>query len=216
MKEYQKIETVFERDTQTKKLLFGKFRNPTVKYLASNEWNVTEKIDGTNIRVLWDGHKFSFGGRTDKAEVPKPLLEKLNSLFNYKQEQIFEQIFGEKEVIIFGEGIGEKIQCGLYGKEYRFLVFDIMINGKYLRLSDTIHICNQLSLETVPVWNDTMSLTDLLTAIWTNDEIQRASSELGGESGNVEGFVVRPTETIYDNNLDRVIVKLKFRDFKEK
>ena len=34
--------------------------------------------------------------------------------------------------------------------------------------------------------------------------------------GNVEGFVVRPTETIYDNNLERVIVKLKFRDFKEK
>ena len=44
MKEYQKIETVFERDTQTKKLLFGKFRNPTVKYLASNEWNVLSVV----------------------------------------------------------------------------------------------------------------------------------------------------------------------------
>ena len=57
MKEYHKIETIFERDMDgNKKLIEGKFRNPLVEYLKDNEWVFTEKIDGTNIRVFWDGH----------------------------------------------------------------------------------------------------------------------------------------------------------------
>ena len=217
MKEYQKIETVFERDPQTKKLLIGKFRNPTVEYLMNNNWLVTEKIDGTNIRVVWDGHTFSFYGRTDKATIPVPLLEKLKTMFDYKQEQVFEQMFGLKEVILFGEGIGEKIQCGTYGKEYKFLVFDIMINGKYLHLSDSLEICSKLNLETVPIWGSSLPFITLLELIIKgSSEMLQAVSELGGTKGNVEGFVLRPKMTVYDNNLDRVIVKLKFRDFKEK
>ena len=72
MLEYNKIETVFNRDTNgTKKLIEGSFRNETVEFLKDNIWTFTEKIDGTNIRVHWDGHKVEFGGRTDKADIPK-------------------------------------------------------------------------------------------------------------------------------------------------
>jgi hypothetical protein len=61
MNKYHKIEPIFERDMEgNKKLIEGKFRNPLVEYLKDNEWVFTEKIDGTNIRVLWDGHKVSF------------------------------------------------------------------------------------------------------------------------------------------------------------
>lgn len=65
MKEYVKIETLYERDEKTKKLIEGKFRNETVEYLASNLWEWTEKIDGTNVGVVWDGHRVSFQGRAE-------------------------------------------------------------------------------------------------------------------------------------------------------
>jgi ATP-dependent RNA circularization protein (DNA/RNA ligase family) len=207
MREYQKIETVFERDPTTKKLIYGKFRNETVEYLKNNIWWITEKIDGTNIRVVWDGHKFSFYGRTDKADIPKPLLEKLNEIFNYEQEQVFEQMFSEKEVIIFGEGIGEKIQCGLYGKEYRLLVFDIMINGKYLQLDQAFEIAQELGLETVPTIYEGYTLIDAI------DLVQDYATNI--KLGQIEGVVARPIFTLYDNNFDRVLVKIKVRDFKE-
>ena len=52
MQAYHKIETVFACDIDgTKKLIEGQFRDPTIEYLANNEWEFSEKIDGTNIRV---------------------------------------------------------------------------------------------------------------------------------------------------------------------
>ena len=109
LKEYHKIETLFERDEKTKKLVEGKYRNETVEFLKVNKWQFTEKIDGTNIRVYWDGHKVSFYGRTDKAQIPADLVNRLNELFGGEaNEQIFEQKFGETEVTLVGEGYGEK------------------------------------------------------------------------------------------------------------
>ena len=114
MLEYNKIETVFNRDIQgTKKLVEGSFRRKAVEYLKDNIWQWTEKIDGTNIRVHWDGHKIEFAGRTDKATIPDHLYSRLEKLFGGNEnEELFEQMFGEKEVFLFGEGYGPKIQTG--------------------------------------------------------------------------------------------------------
>ena len=101
LKEYHKIETLFERDESTKKLIEGKFRNETVEFLKDIEWDFTEKIDGTNIRVYWDGHKVSFYGRTERAQIPADLVNRLNELFGGDvNEEIFEQKFGETEVVL--------------------------------------------------------------------------------------------------------------------
>lgn len=114
MKEYPKIETVFERSVDgSKKLIEGKFRNETVHFLSDNPWVFTEKIDGTNIRIYWDGHKVTFGGRTDRANIPTDLVNYLNETFDtLEAEELFEQKFGDAEVILFGEGYGPKIQKG--------------------------------------------------------------------------------------------------------
>lgn len=135
IKEYHKIETLFERDMNgNKKLIEGKFRNTTVEYLKDNEWIFTEKIDGTNIRVFWDGHKIYFYGRTNNADIPNPLKERLTELFlNNETEELFEQLFREKEVILFGEGYGGKIQSGsLYNPTQDFMLFDVMVDDKFL------------------------------------------------------------------------------------
>lgn len=71
MVEYTKIETLFKRDIEgTKKLIEGDFRNETVEFLKDNQWEFTEKIDGTNIGIVWDGHKVSYQGRTERAQIP--------------------------------------------------------------------------------------------------------------------------------------------------
>jgi len=127
MREYHKIETIFKRNEKTKELT-DEYRNETIKYLKDNEWKFTEKVDGTNIRVVWDGHKISFFGRTDKAEIPSNLPDKLNELFGGSvNEEIFKEKCGEKEVL-FGEGYNAKIQNGgLYSKTAEFILFDILI-----------------------------------------------------------------------------------------
>ena len=78
MKEYHKIQTVFHRDPDTKfkTLLEGRFSLPEFEYLQNNEWIFTEKVDGTNIRIIFDG-ELTFGGKTDRAQIPNQLVNKL-------------------------------------------------------------------------------------------------------------------------------------------
>lgn len=106
MRTYEKIDTVFNRDTTgTKQLILNSWRDPVVEYLRNNLWLFTEKVDGTNIRIHWDGHQVEFGGRTDRAQIPDFLLEQLRSMFGTAEaEELFEQTWGEKEVFLFGEG----------------------------------------------------------------------------------------------------------------
>lgn len=68
MKEYHKIKTVFSRDPDTnfRTLLIGEWAIPEFEYLALNKWVFTEKVDGTNIRIMWNEEKreLNFGGKT--------------------------------------------------------------------------------------------------------------------------------------------------------
>lgn len=53
MRTYEKIETLFARDMYgTKKLIPGLYRNETVEFLQDVPWVWTEKVDGTNVRIL--------------------------------------------------------------------------------------------------------------------------------------------------------------------
>jgi hypothetical protein len=212
MKEYQKIETVFARDIDgTKKLIEGKYRSPIVEYLKDNQWIFTEKIDGTNIRVLWNGHNFEFYGRTDKAQIPADLVNKLQSIFcNDEMEQMFEQLFEDTEVIVIGEGYGRKIQK--VGSAYNpdgvdFIVFDIIINDMYLSRYNVEDICGKLGLDIVPVIH-TGSIQSAVDIV---------KSGLHSVIGNceAEGLVGVPVVPVYDKMGNRIIVKIKGKDFKE-
>ena len=125
MKEYRKIPNVFKFDEKYKKVIN---LNEPFKSLRKLTWVGTEKVDGTNIRIHWDGHKIEIGGRTDKAEFQVDLKTYLDSIFlTEEMEYIFEQVFGEKDAMIFGEGYGPKIQNGgTYSDTPKFIVFDIV------------------------------------------------------------------------------------------
>ena len=210
MRTYEKIETLWERDMEgSKKLIEGKFRNPTVAMLQNLYWDWTEKIDGTNIRVHWDGHSVRFGGRTENASIPAPLVNRLNELFGGETNaQLFEQKFGETEVMLFGEGYGAKIQKGggLYKPDgVDFILFDVLIGGLYIRRDGVEDIARCFGIQAVPI-----------VLRGTIDEAvafvkSKPMSTIG--TAPMEGVVGRLPEELFDRRGNRLIVKIKVRDF---
>lgn len=210
MIKYNKIETLWKRDMEgTKKLLEGQFRNPTVEYLKDNVWQFTEKIDGTNIQVYWDGHTVTFGGRTEKAQIPAPLFNHLNLVFNTNEaEQLFEEKFGETPVILFGEGYGPKIQKGggLYRDDISFILFDVFISGNYQSRETVEDIAKAFDIDIVPIVLEG-TIQDGVNFVKTNPKSTMGKAEM-------EGIVGRPKVELRDRCGNRVIVKIKWSDFK--
>lgn len=210
MNKYTKIETLFERDMEgTKKLIEGKFRNETVEFLKENEWICTEKIDGTNIGIVWDGHSVSYQGRTERAQIPAHLMNKLIEMFGGNQnEELFEQKFGENKVILFGEGYGTKIQKGgLYRSDVSFILFDVYLPDQDLWLNrESIEdIAKSFNIDVVPIILEG-TIQDAIDYVKT-----KPKSTIG--TANMEGLVCKPKVDILDRRGNRVIVKVKVCDF---
>ena len=207
LKEYHKIETIFERDDNTKKLNENKYRNKTVEFLKDLEWEFTEKIDGTNIRIYWNGHKVQYFGRTDKAQIPSQLLNVLLEKFGGDtNEEMFEQLFGDKEVMLIGEGYGAKIQSGGdYRSDNSFALFDVIIDGIFLNRESVQSIANSLNIETAPV----LFYGNLQKGI---DYVKTKPDSLIG-TAKMEGLVARPKQELLDRLGNRIIVKIKVKDF---
>lgn len=209
MIEYNKIDTLYKRDMEgSKKLLEGEFRNPTVEFLKDNVWTFTEKIDGTNIRVYWDGHKVQFGGRTERAQIPSDLVNYLNSIFGTSEaEQIFEEKFGETEVILFGEGYGPKIQNGgLYRNDVSFIMFDALIAGNYQPRESVEDIAKAFGIDVVPIIFE--------GTIQEGVDFVKGHPDSTMGTAKMEGLVGRPKIEMRDRCGKRVIVKIKWEDFK--
>lgn len=211
MIEYTKIETPFERDMNgTKKLIEGKWRNETIEFLKDNEWICTEKIDGTNIGIVWDGHRVTYQGRTENSQIPAHLANKLIEMFGGDiNEELFEQKFGEMKVILFGEGYGAKIQKG--GGDYRsdcsFILFDVYIPEQNLWMTrDSVEdIAKSFGIEVVPIIF-TGTLNKAIDYVKTSPK-----STIG--TANMEGLVYKPIVEVKDRRNRRVLVKIKVKDF---
>lgn len=210
MEKYNKIEAIYKRDEKTKKV-YPEYRNPDVEFLKDVTWQFTEKVDGTNIRVYWDGHKVQFGGRTDNAQIPAPLVNFLNSKFGGDaNEELFEQKFGENEIIIFGEGYGPKIQNGgLYRNDVDFIVFDVKICGNYQSRETVEEIANYFGLNIVPV------LFEGPLQVGVDYMMTNPKSIIATNGAMMEGLVARPKRELRDRCGNRMVVKIKWEDLKD-
>lgn len=214
MRKYEKIDTLFARDTEgSKKLIPGYFRDQTVEFLAKLDWIWTEKVDGTNIRIFWDGHTVTFGGRTDNASIPTDLVNYLNDTFaTTEAEEIFEQLYGEKEVILFGEGYGRKIQK--VGSKYipdgvGFILFDVLIGNNYQEREWVEQAAIAFGVPVVPIVGHG-SLANAVDYVKSHP-----NSVIAQELVEMEGIVCRPRMELRDRCGNRIIVKIKWNDMKE-
>ena len=209
MEEYHKIQTIFKRNPETKfkTLLMNEYSLPEFEYLKNNEWVFTEKVDGTNIRIMYENKEIRFGGKTNNAQIPILLLDGLNKIFNSKRIDKLINIFGDTSVCLYGEGYGAKIQKG--GGNYRhdnsFVLFDIKIGDYWLQRKDVDDIAVELDIDTVPVIGSG-SLDDLILLV------QSGFKSTWGDF-IAEGVVARPSTELKTRSGHRIITKLKYRDF---
>lgn len=209
--EYHKIQTLFKRDLQAakKSMIEGDWTTPELKYLADNEWEFTEKVDGTNTRIHWEPfmERVTFGGRTDNAQIPVKLL-------NYLQEAFHLSVFIDSEMphlTLFGEGYGPGIQSGgLYRVDQSFVLFDVVVHSDdqdwWLQRLSVEDIADKLGIDSVPVIGSGTLF----------DAINKVKDGLTSEWGDfeAEGIVARPSVPMFDRKGQRIITKIKGRDFK--
>ena len=206
MKEYHKIQTMFKRDMENKKkLLEGQWSLPEFEYLANNQWEFTEKVDGTNIRVMLQNGAVTFGGKTDNASIPAPLVARLQERF-LPQTDKMNELFGEG-VCLYGEGYGPKIQKGggNYRKDHDFVLFDVRVGDWWLQRNDVVEIATALGLDVVPVIG-TGTLFDAI--IWVRNGMKSQWGDFAAE-----GIVARPAVELKSRNGQRIITKIKTVDF---
>lgn len=214
MKEYHKIQTIFKRHQEKGplkgKIIEGKWTLPEFFYLKDNDWIWTEKVDGTNIRIMFDGENITFGGKTDRAQMPVGLVKHLQSKFLPMIED-FKRVFtvsdkDNVEICLYGEGYGNKIQAGgKYSKEEKFVLFDVKIGEWWLKREDVVKIGKQLDIPVVPVV--------LIGSIY--DAIKIVKEGFNSQWGDfiAEGLVGTPKVPLFTRNRKRIITKLKYNDF---
>lgn len=212
---YPKIETCFARDVEgSKKLMKGVYREKEVEVLCDLDWEWTEKIDGTNIQIRWDGHKVEFGGRTARANIPAHLVNYLNDTFGGNiNEELFEQKFGETPVVLFGEGYGPKIQKGgNYRDDVSFILFDIKIGGFWLEREDVEDIARTFNIDVVPIiFHGPVSQAIDYVKTHPNSKVAAAH----GKCYSAEGVVGRAPCGLKNRRGERIMVKVKWNDIKE-
>jgi len=215
MSEYHKIQSVFFRDpdNNNRTLLEGQWSLPEFEYLAHNKWEYTEKVDGTNIRVIYtpgddqaEG-RVTFKGRTETSQMPALLVDELRNIFD-KPEDMFAQDLNVP-IVLYGEGYGAKIQKGggNYLQGQSFVLFDVQIDGWWLRRKDVEDVADKLKLEVVPV----IGTGDLYEMV----EMCRDGIDSRWGDFQAEGIVARPQTELCTRGGQRVITKCKCKDFRE-
>jgi hypothetical protein len=206
---YHKIQSIYKRDAEKdNKFIMGDWSTPELELLAEANWVFTEKIDGTNIRIHYDGKSVQFGGRTDAAAIPAHLIKILIERFTLENlNASFPEIEGS--VTLYGEGYGHKIQSGgkyLANKAVDFVLFDVRVEEWWLKREDVDSIAKSLGVLSVPV----------IGKGTLHDAIAMVKSGLTSEWGDFEpeGIVARPAVDLFSRNGKRIITKIKAKDFK--
>lgn len=208
--EYHKINGLYKRHREGEnkgKFIFGDFSLPEFEYLFHNQWIWTEKLDGTNIRIYLNPNEntYNIKGRTDKAVIPIPLME---WLVNFCKNTNFSEVFKETpEVVLYGEGVGKKIQkVGHNYGEPHFKLFDIKIGNFWLEKEAVEDIASQLGLD----YALTIKVCSIPEAIkFVTDGFKSSFGDF-----EAEGLVGQPLNRLKSANGDRIVTKLKTCDFR--
>jgi hypothetical protein len=209
MEEYQKIPGPYLRHTEPgpdrNKLIEGAWSSPALEATAGLKWLWTEKVDGTNIRIHWDGHKVTYGGRTDNAQLPAKLIPVLDELV---PEELFEQKFGGTPATLYGEGYGAGIQKGgTYRQDMSFVLFDVRIDGWWLLRPNVEDVAVSMGLDVVPLVL-TGSVFDAITLV------RSGLYSAWGKEVLAEGLVGTTAAGLLARDGSRLIVKVKTKDFR--
>lgn len=195
------------------KLIKGEWFSDEIRALKDVPWEWTEKIDGTNIRVIWDGYNITIGGRTNDAQIPATLVQFLTR--DLVSEELMEQQFGTTPAVLFGEGFGAGInKGGKYSAEKNFVLFDVAVKDSdhpmgfwWLKKEAVKDVSDKLGINRAPYLGE-FTIDDAVAAV--EDGLVSAYGDFVAE-----GMVGRPVGGLLSRSGHRIAVKVKTKDFQE-
>jgi ATP-dependent RNA circularization protein (DNA/RNA ligase family) len=209
MHNYHKIQAPFKRTTAKDVLIDENvYSDCYISMLSNITWLGTEKIDGMNLNLCYDGNHLSVKGHTDKTMFSQEQIDWFDRFLTPELEQMFEQYYGEEEVIFHGEFVGPKIQGNLYNlDDYKFIVFDIYSVTKDVYYSQPVVKCiaENFGLEVAP-------LVVVGTLQRIIEYVKSAPSSMLNPKQEMEGVVIRPEHELKNFSGHRIIYKVKLRD----
>jgi len=180
--------------------------------LKDTLWEFTEKVDGVNIRVVYDHEhgQVRMYGKDDKTQIPPFLRAWIETELTPARLAVL-----GRSVCLYGEGYGHRIQK--VGTQYnpdgvRFMLFDMVEldelgrPGPFLSGSDMRACAQQIGIEAAPVVGYG-KLHHMIQVVRTG-----LTSEWGAFPA--EGIVARPFVPLYGHDQQRIITKVKAKDFR--
>ena len=224
---YDKINGVYKRynklDADQKELPPGKkwgdfiegdFSIPEFGYLLDNEWEWTEKLDGTNLRIIYspeDGG-IELRGKKDGSDIPKGIEEWMDGWLESNASAV-RMAFGSATtpVYMYLEGVGPKINRGRnpFRSHYEAVLLDVRIDGWWLDRPALKDLANEFNLDR-PTSFGIMSLKRAIELISNGPLFE---SPMGDGGVQMEGIVGTPRYGLWSRNKKRIITKLKYCDF---
>lgn len=173
---------------------------------------VTEKIHGTNTRIGMIEGELMGGSHRMRRKAPESHEEALQNPYWFPStlpqvmgllESLWNQ--GCKQVVIYGEVYGDRVQSFHYGQKgtYGYRAFDILVDGKYLDAAEFVHICRFVDIPIVP------SLACIPFSLHGIKELSEGKTTLlPEETAHIrEGVVVKPIRERTHPKLGRCVLK---------
>lgn len=179
--------------------------------LMFKECYALEKIHGTSAHIGWN-----FETKTINYFSGGEKHENFVKLFD--KESLIEKLslaFPTYNVIVFGEAYGGKQQgmSNTYGKELKFIGFEVKVGDHWLNVPNAEEVCQLLNIEFVEY---VKCSTDLESLNFERDRPSTQAIRNGcGNDKKREGVVLKPLIELKTNNGDRIIAKHKGEEFKE-
>lgn len=206
MIEYPKMNTIYKRD-EAGTIIDGEYSRDEYQFLEDREWLFEEKVHGLNVRVIWASPNVSFAGRTNNSQVQGSVMQMLISLFRTADKlPKFSEVFGTSTACLYGEAFGGNINGGRrYGNLAQFLLFDATIDDVWVDRNKLEEIARQFGTHVPKV----LGRGTLLEAV----EQTRTGIKSSYGDFTAEGFVLRPVIPLLNGRGERIIGKIKYKDF---
>ena len=170
--------------------------------LLFRECFALEKIHGTSAHISWKEGKLHFFAGGEKHDNFIKLFDEVALVQGMTD-------IGHPEIVVFGEAYGgsQQGQSWRYGKQLRFVAFDVKVGDYWLDVPNAEQVARRLGLDFVH-WVRVPAEIEALNAQRDAPSEQARRNGVEGDQPR-EGVVLRPIMEFRTNGADRVISKHK-------
>jgi RNA ligase (TIGR02306 family) len=178
---------------------------------------VTEKVHGTNCRIGIVEGEVMAGSKALRRYAPvNGPLESSLYWFPYSLNPVKTLLSelaaeGHKQVVLYGEVYGSKVQSFTYGLvgKLGFRAFDLLVDGKYAGWDEFKRLCDAHAVPFVPLVGE-----GPFSLAYVRQLSKGETLVPGAEGSNIrEGVVVKPVVERTDPKIGRVILKYLSDDY---